>query len=425
MEVLCKDLAPGCANIRKEKIFISVGLDGRGEDLAKGPWGRRVEQLIHILGPNNIYISVYETGSGGLETTKLEYLGWRVECGHSIVSDDRISLSTLPNVTLPDGSQRVKRASYVAGIRNRALRRLDLLKDEEDAFVKFDKVLFLDDIAFRPLDAAQLLFSTNMKHDGRADYLAACALDYHSAFKFHDVHALRDMDGYANTQAVFPIFGNMGGGLSRADMLAGKDAVRVKSCWSGITVVQAKYVQNVNQSLPDPGFRDVGRHVVDPEHPTNATVPVRFRHEPEVFFDASESCLFMADLAQTASRADPSEVGIYVNPFVRVSNSEQTLGWIRIMRYWERLFVFVHDLRALFSRSGDGNPYRDVMEGQTFAEEVWDHAEHEWKFVERVGRAGLFCAMRETRLGRPGGRAGEANWANMRILPAQTLGPEV
>jgi len=423
MEVLCKDLAPGCANVRKEKVFISVSLDGRGEDLAKGPWGRRVEQLIHILGPNNVYLNVYETGGGEPRTAKLEYLGWRVECGHSIVSDGRISLSILPNVTLPDGSQLVKRAAYVAEIRNRALRRLDLLKDGDDALVKFDKVLFLDDIAFRPLDAAQLLFSTNMKHDGRADYLAACGLDYHSAFRFHDVHALRDMDGYANTQAVFPIFGDLGGGLSRADMLAGKDAVRVKSCWSGITAVQAKYVQNLNQSLPDPGFRDVGRHVVDPAHPTNATTPVRFRHEPEVFFDASESCLFMADLAQAAGGADANEAGIYVNPYVRVSHSERTLRWVRIMRYWERLFVFAHDLRALFSRPGDGNPYRDVVEGQKFAEEVWDHVEHEWKVVERVGRAGLFCGMREARLGRPGERAGETNRANMRIPPVQTPGP--
>lgn len=67
----CKDLAPGCANLPKEKIFISVSLHGSG-DLAKGPWGGRALQLIRLLGPTNVYLSIYENNGRELEIASLE-----------------------------------------------------------------------------------------------------------------------------------------------------------------------------------------------------------------------------------------------------------------------------------------------------------------------------------------------------------------
>lgn len=427
----CKEPTPGCANVGKEKVFISVTLHGRDGYLGRGPWGHRVVQLVSILGPANVYLSVYENGSGRYGKVALEYIRQRIECRHRIISDDNVSLAGFPNVTLPDRPQRTKRVTYVSELRNRALQPLDMLDDGDNLVVKFDKVLFLDDIAFRPLDAAHLLFNTNTKPDGQTDYLAACALDHSSPFHFHDAHALRDADGFANTQAVFPLFSNQGRGLSRADMLSERDAVRVRSCWSGMTAVRARHVQNTARSLPDGDFRAVGRHVIDPARPTNVMAPVRFRHEPEVWFDASECYLFMADIAQAAAAAAgetaTATTGIYVNPYVRAAYSDRTLHWLAVARHWERLFVLVFDFRALFGlAAADGNPYRDVVEGQRFGEEVWDYDEGRWRLVERVGRPGLFCGMRGRQLidqgGERGGDGDDGDGAHGGMLPGQMPG---
>ena len=87
---------------------------------------------------------------------------------------------------------------------------------------------------FHPLDAAQLLFSTNVGRDGKAQYLAACGLDYNNPFKFYDLFVTRDLEGYSMGLPFYPIFSNAGKAQSRSHMLSQSDAVPVKSCWSGM-----------------------------------------------------------------------------------------------------------------------------------------------------------------------------------------------
>ena len=48
----------------------------------------------------------------------------------------------------------------------------------------FDKLLFINDIMFTPMDAVQLLFSTNMDSSGRTQYGAAYAVDFIDPFRF-------------------------------------------------------------------------------------------------------------------------------------------------------------------------------------------------------------------------------------------------
>jgi hypothetical protein len=64
----------------------------------------------------------------------------------------------------------VKRLTYLAEVRNRALWPLDnpsLHADEATGRAmnytnsRFDRILFIDDVYFDPVDALQLLFSTN------------------------------------------------------------------------------------------------------------------------------------------------------------------------------------------------------------------------------------------------------------------------
>jgi Cryptococcal mannosyltransferase 1 len=55
----------------------------------------------------------------------------------------------------------------------------------------FDRILCLSDVYFNPLDASQLLFSTN-----EGDYWAACVLDFIEGLLYYDTFATRDHDGH-------------------------------------------------------------------------------------------------------------------------------------------------------------------------------------------------------------------------------------
>ncbi|KAF3762052.1 family 69 glycosyltransferase [Cryphonectria parasitica EP155] len=418
-EAACKgpDAAPGCANPFQEKIFISVSLYDKGGHLASGRWGEQVLELIQMLGPENTFLSIYENDSP-LGETALEDFKQRVPCNHEIVFDRDVSLSEFDNVTLPDGTERMKRLSYLSEVRNRALRPLDRFRTDTGV-VRFDKVLFLNDVLFRTVDATQLLFSTNTGEDGRAHYLSACALDYENPFKFYDLYAQRDAEGYSNGVPIFPIFSTAGNGYSREDMIMQRDAVRVSGCWSGMVAMQAKYVQNLRADLPTPTFQDIGAHVVDPARPTPIEAPVRFRYEPEIFFDACECCLFLADVSTAAKKDNAAEQGTFVNPYVRVAYEDSVLTWLHRVKRWERLFIIPHRVVSWLAGLPRNNPYREVQEGQPFVEEVWQ--EDHWELVNRTGRSGMFCAVREMQLIIQEARTGDKNWMNWPMPPGQQL----
>ncbi|CAK7242462.1 MAG: hypothetical protein STHCBS139747_003956 [Sporothrix thermara] len=431
----------GCANMFDEKVFISVSLYDKDGHLAAGEWGRSLLELVRLLGPSNVFVSIYENDSGRRGATALEHLRRLLPCRNAVVYDYDVPLDLFPNITLPDGTQHTKRLAYLAEMRNRALRPLDTL-DAVNGII-FDRVLFLNDIAFRPLDAAQLLFSTNVvnivgsRGGGRAQYLAACALDYKTPLVFYDRYAQRDAEGFSNGLPIFPIFSRAGQGLSRADMLAQTDAVRVQSCWGGMVAMDARYIQHRNTSLPTPDFQAVGHHVVDPVHPTGAAAPVRFRHEPEVFFDASECCLLLADVAEAARRVGVASVSgvagvagvadaadaaaVFVNPYVRVAYDSTTLHRLRIVQYWERLFVLPQALISYWTGLPMHNPYRQVRAGDAFVEEVWNSQAQSWSLETRTGRNGLFCGVREMQIIDERPRTEDKNWASVAIPLGQAL----
>ncbi|PSR97437.1 cryptococcal mannosyltransferase 1-domain-containing protein [Coniella lustricola] len=408
---------PGCANPLQEKVFISVSLYDKGGHLAGGRWGEQMLELIQMLGPDNTFLSIYENDSP-LGEAALEEFEKRVPCKHEIVFDRDVTRQGFANVTLPDGNERMKRLSYLSEIRNRALWPLDRFRTES-GIVQFDKVLFMNDVLFRTIDAAQLLFSTNIGDDGRAHYLSACALDYGNPVKFYDLYAQRDAEGYSNGIPIFPIFSTAGHGYSRSDMLMQKDAVRASSCWSGMVAMQAKYVQNLRADLPVPGFQDIGAHVVDPASPVPVEAPVRFRYEPEVFVDACECCLFLADVSAAAKKDNALEQEVFVNPYVRVAYEEWVLTWLHIAKRWERLLILPHRIVSFFAGLPRNNPYREVQEGDPFVEEVWlkDH----WELVNRIGRNGMFCAVREMQLMSLATRTEDKNWLNYPMPPGQRL----
>ncbi|KAK9788560.1 putative Glycosyltransferase family 69 protein [Seiridium cardinale] len=398
----------GCANPHNEKVFISVSLYDKDGHLAGGHWGKTILELIHIIGPDNVFLSIYENDSGPSGALALQNLEQKLTCRHKIVNDAHVSIEDFPTLRMPDGSDRVKRISYLSEMRNRALRPLDTFDNTELGIEKFDKVLFLNDVVFHPTDAANLLFSTNAGIDGRTHYLSACGLDFIQPLVFYDLYAQRDAEGFSGGVPIFPFFSSEGQGVSRAAMLHQSDAVPVKSCWGGMVAMQARYVQNMSPSLPRPDFQRIGSHVIDPKAPSNVTVPVRFRNEPEVFFDACECCLFLADVAQVAESQDAEELGIFVNPYVRVAYTQGVFSWLPWVKRWERLLTIPQWAITKLANLPTHNPHRTVQQGERFTEEVWvgpgsgfeknGQDSGHWQLVERTGRNGMFCGVREMQL---------------------------
>ncbi|KAK8063693.1 hypothetical protein PG996_008345 [Apiospora saccharicola] len=420
---------PGCANPFKEKVFISVSLYDKDGHLAAGSWGRTLLELVHLIGEDNVFVSIYENDSGVAGEKALNSLKSQLRCRHKVVYDPHVSLTDFPTIHMPDGTDHIKRLAYLSEMRNRPLRPLDQFDEKEGGVVEYDKILFLNDVAFHPIDAAQLLFSTNLGPDGRTRYLSTCGMDFDNPLLFYDLYAQRDAEGFSNGLPIFPFFSNAGAGLSRAAVLRQADAVPVTSCWGGIVAMQARYVQNLNASLPDPNFQDIGHHVIDPAKPANVTSPVRFRYEPEVFYDACECCLFLADVTKVARKAgggDKEPLGTYVNPYVRVAYSRETLAWIAWVRRWERLLSLPQRILTPILRLPTHNPHRAVREGEGFMEEVWRNNEDgspggHWQLVQREARNGLQCGVREMQLVQQGERTNDVNWQNTKMPPGQTL----
>ncbi|KAF1961690.1 hypothetical protein CC80DRAFT_401759 [Byssothecium circinans] len=416
---------PGRANINNEKIFIAASIYEEEGKLTSGAWGRSVLELVHLLGPQNVYLSLYENDADRLTKESLARFEKNVTCNSTIFSED-LDLKTLPRVTLPNGEIRIKRIAFLSEVRNRAL--APLARTD----VQFDRILYINDVNFDPIDAAQLLLSTNIDANGRANYGAACAVDFINAFKFYDRFALRDVEGYNPGIPFFPWFTSAGAAMSRKDVLSQTDAVRVKSCWGGMTAFEAKWFQNQTPSTST--NNSSGRNGVLPPLPSSAMPPLRFRYDDDAFWDSSECCLINADLHQRRRNAlglpSTSETEIYMNPYIRVAYDPKTLSWLNLVRRPERLYSLIHDILNHFVGFPSFNERRTEEPGQEVEDNVWEYdhpvkgfspnATEEdfrghWTQVRRVAGPGGFCGTRQLLFINEKPGRGEERWGQ--ILP--------
>ncbi|KAL5334533.1 cryptococcal mannosyltransferase 1-domain-containing protein [Aspergillus crustosus] len=385
----------GRGNPRNEKVFIAASLYDRGGSIAGGQWGQRVLDLIHLLGSENVFLSIYENNSGQAGAGALLDLERRMPCNKSVVFEENVDLHSLHSVTVPGGSNRIRRIEYLAEVRNRALRPLDAHPE-----VQFDKVLYLNDIIFDPVDALQLLFSTHVDDNRIAQYRAACAVDFINPFKFYDTYATRDLQGYGIGLPFFPWFSNAGNGWSRKDVLSGTDAVRVRSCWGGMVAFDARFFQ-----LP----------IAGPEQDR----PLRFRASHDAFWEASECCLIHADIQDVPINPEEiTDTGIYMNPFVRVAYDSQTFSWLALTRRPERLYTLIHNMLNPLVALPHFNIRRTEVPGQRVKETAWipngnDTGEGSFQDAKRIASNDGFC-------GRPGLQViiedreeGEAGWETL------------
>ncbi|KAJ5280642.1 hypothetical protein N7478_006014 [Penicillium angulare] len=365
----------GRGNPRNEKVFIAASLYDRSGELAGGGWATQLLQLIDMLGDDNVFVSIYENDSGAEGVSALRGFEKQLTCRKSIIFEEHLDPQSLSTVIVPGGDNRVKRIEYLAQVRNKALEPL-----EADPDVRYDKLLYLNDIMFDPIDALQLLFSTNVDTDGRAKYRAACAVDFDNPFKFYDTYATRDLQGYSMGLPFYPWFTTAGGGESRRDVQAGKDAVRVRSCWGGMVAFDAKYFQS---PLPE------------------SFSPARFRSASDLFWDSSECCLIHADIQDHPIKVDDIvDTGIYMNPFIRVAYDSRTLFWLGITKRFEKLYSTIHNIGNHLVGMPWDNPRRTEVPGQSVPETVWIADDRQngggsFQVIHRIAGHDGFC-------GRPG-----------------------
>jgi hypothetical protein len=391
----------GRGNPRNEKVFIANNLYDASGELVRGKWGSSLLELIDLLGEKNTFLSIYENDAGDEAWRALTELDAQVKCNKSIVFEPHYDFSLAENVTLPDGSVRLRRVPYLADLRNRALRPLE---EQNRKGIEYDKILFLNDVYYNPVDIMHLLFSTNADQNGVSSYRAACAVDFGNLIKFYDSFAVRDAQGYPIGVPFYPWFVSTGAAISRKDVLAQKDAVRVRSCWGGIVAFDAKYFQANTTTQED---SKSGPHETladrreEKETPAVATsTPARFRSIPDVFWEASESCLIHADLQDPYTNIDQViDTGIYINPYIRVSYEYQAFTRLGFVRRFERLFTWPNWIANVFSHHPAHNSRRTDIAGETVEQRVWqlDASYDEggyWKDETRVASRGGFCAQR-------------------------------
>ncbi|KAF2448149.1 glycosyltransferase family 69 protein [Karstenula rhodostoma CBS 690.94] len=352
--------APGRANLHNQKVFIAASIYEHEGELTSGAWGKSVLELVDLLGPHNVHLSIYENDADEMTKESLRAMEKNTTSNSTIVFED-FDLSSLPRITLPNGDSRVKRMTFLAEVRNRALAPLATTE------VAFDKVLYLNDVNFDPIDAAQLLFSTNVDANGLTNYGAACAVDFINAFKFYDRFATRDLEGFGMGIPFFPWFTSEGNAESRNDVIAGKDAVRVRSCWGGMTAFEAKWFQDQTR------FTSTAPKT-EPEPETSANPVLRFRYEEDPFWESSECCLIHADLQYRRSGSVfPQDSGIYMNPYIRVAYDPKTLSWLSFTRRPEKLYSMIHDILNHAMGFPLFNPRQYEEPGQQVTDTVWEY----------------------------------------------------
>ena len=139
-------------DVHGQKIFIA-SIHWNNEPILRSNWNLAVLELVDYFGAENVYISVYESGSWddskdalrGLDKD-LELKGVRrtVRLSETTHADELKQPATDGWIQTPRGKKELRRIPYLSKLRNLALEPLNDLSDG----TKFDKVLFLNDVVF-------------------------------------------------------------------------------------------------------------------------------------------------------------------------------------------------------------------------------------------------------------------------------------
>ncbi|KAJ3336912.1 hypothetical protein HDU93_001980 [Gonapodya sp. JEL0774] len=289
-------------------VFLAAILRN-AESIQSAAWNEAVVGLADYLGPQRLHVSVVEGGSEDGTKESLRRLAGELDkrgVGYTI-SFGESSMEYLAEVNdRPEGGRRPpgwiwnermrrfekRRIPHLADVRNKAMKPLEKMAAQGK---RFDRVLWLNDVAFDVEDFVTLLNTRS----GR--YAAACAVDFQDLPQCYDSFALRDDLGFETASSYWPWFLSP---TSRAAAIS-LDPVPVTSCWSGMVAFD---------SAPFYGPR-----------------PLVFRGVEDTLADlhleASECCLVHTDNPLSRKR------GVWLNPSVRVSYSLSVYKEVRQARF--------------------------------------------------------------------------------------------
>lgn len=138
---------------RTERIYIA-SVNWNSEPILRSHWNQALLELAWKLGPENVHISIYESGS--FDNTKdalaeLDAELQHLQIPHTIVMSPithEDELAATPGegwIETPTGEMGLRRIPYLSRERNRSLQPLEQLANQG---ILFDKVLFLNDVVF-------------------------------------------------------------------------------------------------------------------------------------------------------------------------------------------------------------------------------------------------------------------------------------
>ncbi|KAI9052801.1 hypothetical protein LZ554_003074 [Drepanopeziza brunnea f. sp. 'monogermtubi'] len=282
------------SHLRDEKIFIAATFRN-SEYILRLYWNQRLLNLVRHLGPQNVYVSIVESGSqedtkGALRDLERELIALGVGNRIYLGIDVNEQLQFIRNPP-KEGENRtgwirtnraseweVRRIPYLAALRNQAMEPMT----DPSQKMKFDKILWINDVLFSTEDVTTLLST----RDG--DYAAACAIDVASnPHQYYDTFALRDINGDKTASQRYPYFFSS---VSRSALYYNQP-IPVASCWNGLISLSAA--------------------------PFYANPPLKFRGITDSLgnehLEGSECCLIHSDNPLRRIK------GVWVNPNVRVA----------------------------------------------------------------------------------------------------------
>jgi hypothetical protein len=143
------------ARRKNERVYIA-SLHWNDGWLVRQYWSDAVVGLAEALGPQNVFVSVYESGSWDDTKEALQELDstlGRMGVPRNITLSDvthEEEMAKDPDgpgwVETPRGRKELRRIPFLAELRDKTLRDLIKLRDQG---IHFDKVLFLNDVVFR------------------------------------------------------------------------------------------------------------------------------------------------------------------------------------------------------------------------------------------------------------------------------------
>ena len=163
-------VASGRKSEKRPKVFVASTHWNNEANLRKF-WNKAVLDLAEHLGPDNVYISIYESGSWDNSKGALTLLDQGLErlgVQRSIVLDDTAHTDEIAKapgeegwIDTPRGRRELRRIPYLAKLRNLSLKPMVNM-----AFngVRYDKVLFLNDVAFTVGTCITLSCLTGMEY---------------------------------------------------------------------------------------------------------------------------------------------------------------------------------------------------------------------------------------------------------------------